>query len=182
MNVVMGYQDRSGSNPPTVQHNTSLLRYQYSIVLQECFTLLILVSLHTKVGILIKTFIKMQILTVKLIYQWYNKAVTELLNGQKSWLGSGILNFSLRGKQEWFIASKKNWLLETIIKKKKIQFDTNTRSCWFEDLNGPFGEDNNTKKQRAPGQWNTIFKHVLQVTRRQRQMAQYCYKSSSSHS
>ena len=142
---MMGRQDRRGSNPPTVQHNTSLLRYQYSLVLQECFTLLILVSLHTKVGILIKTFIKMQILTVKLIYQWYNKAVTELLNGQKSWLGSGILNFSLRGKQEWFIAIKKNWLLETIIKKKKIQLDNNTRSCWFEDLNGPFGEDNNTK-------------------------------------
>lgn len=142
---MMGRQDRRGSNPPTVQHNTSLLRYQYSLVLQECFTLLILVSLHTKVGILIKTFIKMQILTVKLIYQWYNKAVTELLNGQKSWLGSGILNFSLRGKQEWFIAIKKNWLLETIIKKKKIQLDNNTRSCWFEDLNGHFGEDNNTK-------------------------------------
>lgn len=62
----------------------------------------------------------MQILTVKLIYQWYNKAVMELLNGQKSWHGSDNLNFSLRGKQEWFIASKKtvrdnhkkfNWII-----------------------------------------------------------------------
>lgn len=137
MNVVMGCQDRSCSNPPTVQHNTSLLRYQYSIVLQECFTLLILVSLHTNVGILIKTFIKMQILTVKLIYQWYNKAVTELLNGQKSWLGSGILNFSLRGKHEWFIASKKNWLLETIIKKKYnwiIRPDLADLKTWMDPL------------------------------------------------
>lgn len=58
----------------------------------------------------------MQILTVKLIYQWYNKAVTELLNGQKSRHGSGNLDLSLRGIQEWFIASKKNWLLETIMK------------------------------------------------------------------
>lgn len=62
----------------------------------------------------------MQILTVKLIYQWYNKAVTELLNGQKWWHGSGNLSFSLRGIQEWFIASKKNWLLRDNHKKNTI--------------------------------------------------------------
>lgn len=71
---------------------------------------------YTKVGILIKTFIKMLILKVKWIYQWYIKAMKNLLNGQKLWLDSGDLNCSSGGEQEGFIARNKNWLLETIIK------------------------------------------------------------------
>lgn len=89
----------------------------------------------------------MQILTVKLIYQWYIKAVMELLNGQKSWHGSGNLDFSIRGIQEWFIASKKT-VRDNL--KKIQQLDNNVRSCWFEDLTVPFGEGNNTKTAEKP--------------------------------
>lgn len=92
----------------------------------------------------------MQILPLSMV------PVAELLHGQTSWHDSGTLKFSLTGRQEWFIASKENWLSEMIIKKnkQKTTVDHNSRSCWFEDLKVPFGEGNNTKtaeKRRAPG-------------------------------
>lgn len=87
----------------------------------------------------------MQILRVKLIYWWYNKAVTDLQWMDRNYNMAVVIwfFFSLGGIQDCFIASKNNWLLETIIKKIQIEF--NTRSYWFEDLNVPFGKGNNNK-------------------------------------